>query len=199
MQLYIDGVLNDSGTFDIGYKAAQFYLIGALTVRNSSGNVTGANYFNGQLDDVQIYNRVLERSGNFEIGPAAVGADKSVGKYDRPDSGSMLQLSWTNTSDCRSKRHGRTEDRRRRNVRADRTVPGTRLESISTRILTRARVLLSRAGSRFGRQFRITPMRPAAVPPKATSARPFYLLQHEQFDGQNGTSNVVDGFALATR
>src|SRR5262249_48896152 len=59
VQLYIDGTLNATGNFDVGYKAAQFYYIGALTVRNSSGNVTGANYFNGQIDDVQIYNRVL--------------------------------------------------------------------------------------------------------------------------------------------
>ena len=45
---YIDGVLNGSSTLDTGIKAAQFYLIGALTDRSSTGNVTGANYFNGQ-------------------------------------------------------------------------------------------------------------------------------------------------------
>ncbi len=59
VQLYVDGVLNSSSSFDTGYKAAQFYLIGALTIRSSAGNVIGATYFNGQLDDIQIYDRVL--------------------------------------------------------------------------------------------------------------------------------------------
>jgi len=77
VQLYIDGVLNGSSTLAAatGIKAAQFYLIGALTDRSSAGYVTGANYFNGQLDDVRIYNRVLSALEISQIGsaPSAAG------------------------------------------------------------------------------------------------------------------------------
>ena len=49
VQLYVDGVLNGSGTFDIGNKTSQFFLIGALSVVASNGTTfTGANYFNGE-------------------------------------------------------------------------------------------------------------------------------------------------------
>ena len=60
VQLYVDGVLQGSGTFDIGNKTSQFFLIGALSVVASNGTTfTGANYFNGELDEVRIYNQVL--------------------------------------------------------------------------------------------------------------------------------------------
>ena len=43
VQLYVDGVLNGSGTFDIGNKTSQFFLIDALSVVASNGTTfTGA-------------------------------------------------------------------------------------------------------------------------------------------------------------
>ena len=81
VQLYVDGVLNGSGTFDVGTKAAQFYLIGALTDRNSGGYVTGANYFNGQLDEVRIYKRRAERDRDRGNRPAPLRARRSHGQH----------------------------------------------------------------------------------------------------------------------
>jgi hypothetical protein len=98
VQIYVDGALNNSGTFDTGIKAAQFYLIGALTDRNSSGYVTGANYFNGQLDDIRVYNRVLSSGEISQIG-AAPSAPLDLSASPIRDSSSMLALSWANTSD----------------------------------------------------------------------------------------------------
>ena len=41
-------------------KTSSFYLIGALSVVAEDGTTfTGANYFNGDLDEVRIYNQVL--------------------------------------------------------------------------------------------------------------------------------------------
>jgi Concanavalin A-like lectin/glucanases superfamily len=95
VQLYVDGVLNGASGFDTGSKTSQFFLIGGLSVRDGSGNLTGANYFNGQLDEVRIYNRVLTPAEISEIGqiPAA-----PTGLSANPYSGSIVQLSWTNTS-----------------------------------------------------------------------------------------------------
>jgi hypothetical protein len=60
VQLYVDGVFNASGVLDTGNKTSQFYLIGALSVVSQNGvTLMGANYFNGKLDEVQIYPNVL--------------------------------------------------------------------------------------------------------------------------------------------
>jgi fibronectin type 3 domain-containing protein len=98
VQIYVDGVFNGQATVDTGNKGAQFYLIGALTDRNSTGYVTGANYFNGQLDDIRVYNRVLGSAEISEIG-SAPSAPLGLSASPVPDSSSILSLSWTNTSD----------------------------------------------------------------------------------------------------
>src|SRR5205085_6800718 len=98
VQLYVDGVLNGSSSLPTGVKAAQFYLIGALTDRSSAGYVTGANYFNGQLDDVRIYNRVLSASEISQIGTAP-SAPVGLSASPIPETSSMMQLAWTNPSD----------------------------------------------------------------------------------------------------
>src|SRR4029079_945385 len=98
VQVYVDGVFSSQASVDAGNKGAQFYLIGALTDRNSTGYVTGAHYFNGQLDDIRVYNRVLSAAEILQIGSApAAAADLSASAI--PDSSSMTQLSWTNPSD----------------------------------------------------------------------------------------------------
>ena len=58
VQLYIDGVLNGSGTFGTLVKTSKFFLIGALSdVANDTVTPTGDNYFNGQLDEVRSAGR----------------------------------------------------------------------------------------------------------------------------------------------
>ena len=60
IQLFVDGVLNATGLGDVGAKSAPFNLISALSnVAADGATFTGGNYFNGQLDELSIYNQVL--------------------------------------------------------------------------------------------------------------------------------------------
>ena len=70
VQIFIDGILNASTTLATGNLTSSFFLIGALTdVATDGVTKTGANFFNGALDEIRIYNQVL---GLSEIvhGPA---------------------------------------------------------------------------------------------------------------------------------
>ncbi|HTQ39662.1 MAG TPA: CotH kinase family protein [Pirellulales bacterium] len=96
VQLYVDGVLQGTSTFDTGSKTSQFFLIGALTDVASNGTtINGANYFNGSLDDVRIYSRVLSASeiaGLGEVPATPTGCSATA------LSASQVQLNWTNAS-----------------------------------------------------------------------------------------------------
>ena len=89
VQLYVDGILNATNGFDLGTKTVQFNFIGGLTVRNSSGTITGETAFNGQLDEVRIYNRVLTPTEISEIGQIPV-VPTGFTVTTVPDSGTLL-------------------------------------------------------------------------------------------------------------
>jgi hypothetical protein len=58
--VYVDGALSGSGTSEAGNKTAPFNSIGALVDRSQDlATINGYNYFNGDLDQVDIYNQVL--------------------------------------------------------------------------------------------------------------------------------------------
>ncbi len=96
IQVYVDGVLNGSTTSSTGTKTSQFSLLGALSVVASNGTTfTGANFFNGSLDELRIYNRVLTAAEIAGLGivpttPTNYGATAA--------GASTAQLSWTNVS-----------------------------------------------------------------------------------------------------
>jgi hypothetical protein len=195
VQLYIDGTLNATGSFDVGYKAAQFYLIGALATRNSSGNVTGANYFNGQIDDVQIYNRVLGSDEVAEIG-AAPSAPASLVVSTVPDSGSMLQLTWTNTSNLAQnitveRKAGVNGTYQQIGVvdGSDIIYTDTSLAS-GTQYFYRLQASGAAGASEYSNEA-------SATPPLPQVLGEFLFYNQSEFDGRNGNSNVVDGFAEA--
>lgn len=195
VQLYIDGTLNATGSFDIGYKAAQFYLLGGLTVRNSSGNVTGANYYNGQMDDVQVWNRVLGSDEIAEIG-SAPSAPSNLVVSTVPGSGSMLALTWTNTAALAQ------------NVEIERKVgvDGT-YETLAT--VGGSDNIYTDVGLDSGTQYFYRLQASGAAgssdysnEASATAPLPqilgeYLFYNQSEFDGRNGNSNVVDGFALA--
>ncbi|HVT28060.1 MAG TPA: LamG-like jellyroll fold domain-containing protein, partial [Lacipirellulaceae bacterium] len=196
VQLYVDGTLNNTGSFDIGYKAAQFYLVGALTVRNSSGNVVGANYFNGQIDNVQIYNRVLSSTEISALGePPSAPSGLSVSTV--PDTGSMLQLSWSNTTDTAQ------SVQVERKIGADgiyepiAALPGTVTSYVDTNLDagTKYYYRVQATGSAGDSDYS---SEASGIPPKAQILGHFVFYNTSHFDGQNGSSNVADGFALAT-
>jgi hypothetical protein len=195
VQLYIDGVINNSGTLDAGTKAAQFYLIGALTNRNSSGYVTGANYFNGQLDEVRIYNRVLTAIEIAEIGQPP-SAPMGLSASTVQDTASMLQLSWTNTSNVAQsiQVERKTDDNGTYDQIA--TVPGTETSYIDTNLddgtqyFYRVRATGSAGSSEYSNESSAAPLRPRV-------AGRFIFYNGSNFDFQNGSSSFLDGFALA--
>jgi hypothetical protein len=194
VQLYIDGVLNGAAGFEVGSKTSQFSLIGALTDLNSSGTFTGANFFNGQLDEVRIYNRVLTPTEIAEIGqvPAA-----PTGLAANPYSGSINQLTWANASNFAQ------------NVEVQRkTGAGGTYQQIAllsgsatgytdinldagTQYYYRVRAIDLAGSSDFSNEANATPPRPTIV-----SRLAFY--NKSNWDGQNGSSNIADNLAIAT-
>ena len=96
VKVYVDGVLNVTGTLETGNKTSAFRLIGALSDVMSDGiTFIGGNYFSGQLDDVRIYNLVVDPAvvSSFALPPAAP-AQLVV----TPASGTELDLGWTDNA-----------------------------------------------------------------------------------------------------
>ena len=96
VQLFIDGTLNATGTFETGAKTSQFHLIGALQDdANDTVTQTGATYFNGQLDEVSIYNQVLTAASITALSkPPAAPSNLTA----TPMSGTVIELRWTANS-----------------------------------------------------------------------------------------------------
>jgi hypothetical protein len=196
VQLYVDGVLNGSATLDAGTKAAQFYLIGALTNRNSSGYVTGANYFNGQLDEIRIYNDVLSAGEIAELGQPP-SAPSSLTASAVPDSSSMVQLSWTNTSDFAQSIRVERKAGASGTYQQIATLDGTQSRYVDTNLdagteyFYRVQAAASAGNSEFSNES-------SAMPPRPHVVGRFVFYNGSNFDSQNGSSNFLDGFALAT-
>jgi hypothetical protein len=196
VQIYIDGVLNASGTLDTGTKAAQFYLVGALTDRNNAGYVTGANYFNGQLDEVRIYNHVLSASEIAALGQIP-SPPSGLSVSTVADSGSILQLSWTNTAvatqDIAIERKigaSGTYEQIATVASTENSYFDTNLDA-GTQYFYRVQAVGAAGASDYSNES-------SAIPPVPEIVGHFIFYNTSSFDGQNGSSNVADGFALAT-
>jgi hypothetical protein len=196
VQLYIDGVLNGSSTLDTGLKAAQFYLIGALTDRNSTGNITGANYFNGQLDDVRIYNRVLSAAEISQIG-SAPAAPLDLSASPIPDTSSMIELNWSNTSNIAQSFQLERKTGANGTYQQIATVNGTETRYFDTNLdegtqyYYRIQASDSAGTSDYSNEVSTSTLMPHVV-------GRFIFYNQSSFDGRNGTSNVVDGPSIAT-
>ena len=105
VNLYVDGVLNGSSTLGTGALTSRFSLIGALSVVASDGvTFTGANYFNGQIDEVRIYNRVLTAQDvdYYQALWTATGTGSALNwsnnpnwaSAEAPESGANTTLTW---------------------------------------------------------------------------------------------------------
>jgi fibronectin type 3 domain-containing protein len=94
VQLYVDGVLNGTASLGSGNKTSQFFLIGALSDVASNGTTfSGANYFNGSIDELRIYNRVLSAA---EVAALSTAPSAPAGFTATAQSASTIQLNWTN-------------------------------------------------------------------------------------------------------
>jgi hypothetical protein len=195
IQIYADGVLNNTGTFDTGSKTSSFSLIGALSeVANNGTTFNGANYFNGALDEVRIYNQVLGASEISSLGtipgaPTLVTATAA--------SGTVVHLTWTTPSNFTQ------------NIEIDRKIgaSGTYapIATIAGSITTFDDTNLT-AGTQYfyvvkaidaagtspaSNELSVTPPVPTII-----ANRVFY--NGSSYDGQNGSSNPTDRLAIAT-
>src|SRR5260221_1099295 len=96
LQLYVDGVLNATGIGDVGAKTSPFTRIGALSNVAADGvTFTGANYFNGQLDEVRIYKQVL---GPNDIAGISLVPNAPPLQTSTVSTGPVVHLTFTNPS-----------------------------------------------------------------------------------------------------
>ncbi len=194
VQIYVDGALQGSGTGATGTKTTAFRLIGAQTALASDGVTSlGATYFNGQLDDLRIFNRVLTATEIAAIGkvPAA-----PVNLTANALSSSMVQLAWTNASSFAE------------NVEVQRKIgAGGAYQQIAllggaatgftdtnlspgTEYFYRVRASGLAGASDFSIPTSVTPPRPTVV-------GRFVFYNKSSFDGENGSSNIADNLAIA--
>lgn len=96
VQLFIDGALVGTGAFDAGNKTSQFNLIGALEDVAADGvTPSGGNFFNGQLDEVRIYNQVLS---TIDVQGLAVIPGAPTLNTAAASPGPVVHLAWTTPS-----------------------------------------------------------------------------------------------------
>ena len=96
VQIYVDGILNNTTTLDAGSKTSPFSLIGALTDLATDGVTrTGADYFNGRLDEVRIYNALL---GANEIAALATAPAAPVLQSVSLEAGPVAHLTFSSPS-----------------------------------------------------------------------------------------------------
>jgi hypothetical protein len=194
-QVYVDGVFQASAAGDAGTKDAIFRLIGAQSVVQSDdgSTLTSAIFLNGQLDDLRIFNRVLSAGEIATLGQIPPPPD---GLSAAAQSGSMIQLNWTNHFAFAT---GVEIDRR---IGATGSyAPIATLGPNSTQFNDTG----LDAGTQYFYKIRAVDLagtsafsgEASATPPRPTIVGRWAFYNRSSFDGQNGSSNVADGFAVA--
>ena len=195
IELYVDGVLNGSLITETGNKTSPFKIIGALSDVDSGGVTrTGDNYFNGQLDEVRIYNTVL---GAGEIAGLAVvpGAPTLVTATAMP--GPVIHLTWTTPSSFTQ------------SIEVDRKagVGGTYapIATLAGGITLFDDTTIARGTQYFyvvkaiGQVGTSLPSNElSATVPAPTIVGNSIFYNGSSYDGQNGSSNLTDRAAIAT-
>ncbi|HYO09862.1 MAG TPA: LamG-like jellyroll fold domain-containing protein, partial [Tepidisphaeraceae bacterium] len=195
VQIFIDGILNATHVLEAGNKTTPFSQIGALRVAAADGvTVTGANHFNGQLDDLRIYNTVL---GAAEISAVALVPATPVITSATVAAGPVAHLAFTSGSSFAES----IEVYRKVGVNGTfaklATLPGVAAVFDDTTVAQGTSYYyyvkaVDQAGaSPASNIVGVTP----AVP---TIVGIYAFYNDSKFDGQNGSSNVTDRTAIAT-
>jgi hypothetical protein len=195
VQLYIDGVLNGSGTFDTGNKTSKFSVIGALAdVANDGVTPTGDNYFNGQLDEVRIYNQVLSATDvqGLALIPGAPTLTTATAA-----SGSVVHLAWTTPSSFTQ------------SIEVDRKTGASGTFSAVATLGGGVTVFDDQnltAGTQYTYEIKAIDLAGSSAPSNQLTVTPpvptivgnYVFYNNSVFDGFNGSSNVTDDNAIAT-
>ena len=195
VQLYVDGVLNGSATFDTGNKTSQFFLIGALSdVAGDGITRTGDNYFNGKLDEVRIYNQVL--SANEIAGLAVIPAAPTLTSATAASS-SVIQVTWTVPSSFTQYIEVDRKTGANGSFAAVATLAGNATSYMDANVS---------AGVQYFYQVKAIDLAGSSPPSNAlgvslsqpTVVGEYVFYNNSTFDGQNGSSNLTDDSAIAT-
>ena len=194
VQLFVDGGLNATAVLDTGNKTSPFKLIGALSDVAADGVTrTGDNYFNGQIDEVRIYNQVL---GLSEVAGLALLPAAPTLLTATPESGPVVHLTFSNPSGYAQ------------NIEIDRKIgvngtyaPVTTV-SASTTLYDDTNVV---AGTSYYYVLKAIDLVGASAlsnvlsvtPPAPSIVANVIFYNNSKFDGQNGSSNISDDVAIA--
>ncbi|MCA9234075.1 MAG: hypothetical protein KDA44_01295 [Planctomycetales bacterium] len=194
VKIYVDGILQASGQSDTGIKSAAFRLIGAQTDLTGSGAADGATYFNGQLDEVRIYDQIL---GDNEIAGMAIAPVAPTLVSATKEPGPVVHLTFSSASPYAQEIE----------VYRKTGVGGTyaKIDTLpaSATLYDDTAVTL---GEQYYYQLQATDLAgpsPASNElnvtvqfPSVVSTQVFY--NNSYYDGQNGSSNGTDTLAAAT-
>ena len=196
VQIFVDGILNGSAILDTGNKTSPFKLIGALTDVAADGVTrTGANYFNGQLDEMRLYNQVL---GSGEIAGLALVPAAPVLKSATVESGPVIHLVFATTSTFAVT----LEVDRKIGVNGTyapiATLPAGETIYDDTDVSPgNAYYYVIKATDLAGTS--VTSNEIAAVPPAPAVVGNFLFYNFSSFDGLNGSSNLTDDSAISDK
>jgi hypothetical protein len=194
VQIYIDGVLQVTGTTDTGLKTAPFNYIGAQTDLTSALAADGHTFFNGQLDELRIYNQVL--SANEIAGLARIPGAPTL-QSATASAGPVVHLSFTVPSSYTQN----IEVYRKTGVGG--TYAKIATLAASATMYDDSTVV---AGTQYYYTVKATDLAGSSVasnelsvtPPVPTIVGNFVFYNDSAYDGNNGSSNVPDYLAIAT-
>jgi Concanavalin A-like lectin/glucanases superfamily len=194
VQVYVDGVLQATGSSDTGLKNSPFNLIGAQTDLTSGGGADGHTYFNGQLDELRIYDQVI---GANEIAGMAIVPAAPTLESATVATGPVVHLTFTNPSNFAQ------------NLEVYRKVGAA---GTYTKIATLAASATMyddenvAAGIEYFYVIKATDLAGSSPDSNELSVTPqvpsivgnFIFYNGSGYDGNNGSSNVPDYLAIAT-
>ena len=194
VKIYIDGVLQVSGQSDAGIITSPFRLIGAQTDLTSGGGPDGATYFNGQLDEVRIYNQIL---GDNEIASMALVPAAPTLVTATKEPGPVVHLTFSNPSsyaqniDVYRKTGAGGTYAKIDTLPANATLYDDTSVTVGSQYFYLLRATDLAGDSPLSNELNVTVQFPSIV-----SNQIFY--NNSLYDGQNGSSNLTDTAAVAT-
>ena len=193
IQVYVDGVLSATAIGDAGVKSAVFNTLGAATDLASNGSVSGMDYFNGELDDIKIYGKVLSAGQISDLGqipPAPLGFVATA------VSGTIVHLTWDPLPAYVTGIEVQRADGPTGPFRQIATLSGTAISYDDTTVSPAIQYFYRiRASDDAGIGPYSTTV--SVVPPGPGVVANTLFYNRSLFDGHNGSSNIADSFAIA--
>ena len=194
VQIYVDGVLQVTGASTAGLINSVFNIIGAQTDLTNAGGADGHTYFNGQLDELRIYNQVL--GANEIAGMALVPAAPTL-QTATVATGPVVHLTFANPSsfaqnlEIYRKVGAAGTYAKIATLAASATMYDDSNVTPGTQYFYTLKATDLAGSSAASNELNVTPQVPTIV-------GNFIFYNGSAYDGDNGSSNVPDYLAIAT-